>query len=106
LYRFFHTIAGLKAAIFPDFGGEPTMQVDELKALLQAKLAGCDVVQVSGDGRHFDLIEVGAVFEGMTPVKKQQHVYAAINDYIADGSLHAVNMKTYTPAQWAALQGK
>ena len=80
------------------------MQVDELKALLEAKLPGCDV-QVSGDGRHFDLVVVGAVFEGMTPVKKQQHVYAAINDRIADGSLHAVNMKTYTPAQWAALQG-
>lgn len=81
------------------------MQVDELKALLEAKLPGCEIVQVSGDGRHFDLIVVGAVFDGMTPVKKQQYVYAAINDRIADGSLHAVNMKTYTPAQWAALQG-
>jgi len=80
------------------------MQVEELKALLEAKLPGCDV-QVSGDGRHFDLILVSAAFEGLTPVKKQQHVYAAINDRIADGSLHAVNMKTYTPAQWAALQG-
>jgi acid stress-induced BolA-like protein IbaG/YrbA len=80
------------------------MQVDELKALLEAKLPGCDV-QVSGDGRHFDLIVVGTVFEGMSAVKKHQHVYAAINDRIADGSLHAVNMKTYTPAQWAALQG-
>lgn len=80
------------------------MQNDELKALLEAKLPGCEV-EVSGDGRHFDLIVIGAVFEGMTPVKKQQHVYAVINDRIADGSVHAVNMKTYTPAQWAALQG-
>jgi acid stress-induced BolA-like protein IbaG/YrbA len=81
------------------------MQVEELKSLLESKLPGCNI-EVSGDGRHFDLIVVGAVFEGMTPVKKQQYVYAAINDRIADGSLHAVNMKTYTPAQWAALQGK
>jgi acid stress-induced BolA-like protein IbaG/YrbA len=78
------------------------MQVDELKALLEARLPDCEIAHVSGDGRHFDLIVVGAVFEGMTPVKKQQYVYAAINDRIADGSLHAVNMKTYTPAQWAA----
>ena len=80
------------------------MQNDELKTLLESRLPECSV-QVSGDGRHFDLVVVGAVFDGMTPVKKQQYVYAAINDRIADGSLHAINMKTYTPAQWAAVQG-
>lgn len=79
------------------------MGVDELKQLLEGKLDDCEV-QVAGDGRHFDLVVVGDVFEGMRAVKKQQLVYAAINDQIASGDVHAVNMKTFTKAEWAAQQ--
>jgi acid stress-induced BolA-like protein IbaG/YrbA len=35
-------------------------------------------------------------------VKKQQLIYAALNEQIADGTIHAVNIRTYTPAQWQA----
>jgi acid stress-induced BolA-like protein IbaG/YrbA len=42
------------------------------------------------------------VFEGLRPVKKQQLVYAALSDRIADGSIHAVNIRTFTPAEWQA----
>jgi acid stress-induced BolA-like protein IbaG/YrbA len=30
-------------------------------------------------------------------------VYAAINEHIASGELHAIAMKTYTPEKWQAL---
>jgi acid stress-induced BolA-like protein IbaG/YrbA len=30
-------------------------------------------------------------------------VYGALSDCIADGSVHAVNIRTYTPAEWQAL---
>ena len=77
------------------------MGTDELKQLLESRLDDCEV-QVLGDGRHFDLVVIGDVFEGMRAVKKQQLVYAAINEEIASGSVHAVNMKTFTKAEWAA----
>jgi acid stress-induced BolA-like protein IbaG/YrbA len=35
-------------------------------------------------------------------VKKQQLIYAALTDHIADGSIHAVNIRTFTPDQWQA----
>jgi acid stress-induced BolA-like protein IbaG/YrbA len=79
------------------------MQADEVKQLLAAHLPGCDI-QVSGEGNHFEITVIGDAFEGLSPVKKQQLVYAGINQYIADGSMHAVNMKTYTPAEWQQLQ--
>ena len=79
------------------------MTNEEVKQMLESALDTCDV-QVQGDGSHFDIIVVGDVFEGLSPVKKQQVVYSALNDKIADGSIHAVNMKTYTRAQWAAQQ--
>lgn len=77
------------------------MTSEEVKQLLESALTDCDV-QVQGDGSHYDIVVVGDVFEGLTPVKKQQLVYGALNDKISDGSIHAVNMKTYTRTQWAA----
>ncbi len=77
------------------------MEVAEIKSLLESKLGDCGI-EVAGDGRHFDIVIVGELFEGLSAVKKQQLVYGAINDKIADGSIHAVNMKTYTPAEWQA----
>ena len=78
------------------------MEAKEIKALLLAKLEDCDI-EVSGEGNHFDITVVGDVFEGLSAVKKQQLIYAIINEHIASGSIHAVNMKTLTRAQAASI---
>ena len=80
------------------------MEPDQIKQLLLSRLADCDV-DVSGDGRHFNIVVVGDIFAGLSPVKKQQVVYAALQAEIADGSIHAVNMKTLTRAEWQKSQG-
>lgn len=80
------------------------MDVATVKALLQAELAGCEI-QVQGEGSHYDVIAIGDVFDGLRPVKKQQLVYAALRDQIADGSIHAVNIRTFTPNEWQARAG-
>lgn len=72
------------------------MTPDEVQVLLQDALADCDVV-VSGDGRHFEILAVGDVFSGLRPVQRQQKIYAVLQQHIADGAIHAVNIKTYTP---------
>lgn len=78
------------------------MQTEQIKALLEAELADSQV-DVVVDGSHLNLVVVSPVFEGLRPVKKQQLVYAVLADKIADGTLHAVNMKTFTPAEWDEL---
>ena len=80
------------------------MEPDQIKQLLLSRLPECEV-EVTGDGRHFDILVVGEVFAGLSPVKKQQLVYAALQAEIADGSIHAVNMKTLTPAERQRLNG-
>lgn len=75
------------------------MEPIQIKQLLLSRLPDCDV-EVTGDGRHFDILVVGEVFAGLSPVKKQQLVYAALQAEIADGAIHAVNMRTLTPAEW------
>ena len=75
------------------------MENQELKRLLEAGMTTHEV-QVSGDGYHHEVLIVSPAFEGLRPVKRQQLVYGVLNPYIADGSLHAVNMKTLTPAEY------
>jgi len=79
------------------------MQIEEVKQILESKLEGCDVYP-SGEGCNFEVTVVGDIFEGQRPVKKQQMVYQCLSDQIADGSIHALTIKTFTRAQWAELQ--
>ena len=72
-----------------------------VKKLLQEHMQDCEF-HVEGEGSHYDIAAIGEVFEGLRPVKKQQLVYAALSSHIADGSIHAVNIRTYTPAEWQA----
>ncbi len=78
------------------------MEPAQIKQLLLSRLENCDV-EVTGDGRHFDILVIGDIFVGLSPVKKQQLVYAALQAEIADGSIHAVNMKTLTREEWLRL---
>lgn len=77
------------------------MDAATVKALLQDHLADCEFY-VEGDGNHYTITAVGAVFDGMRPVRKQQLVYGALSECIANGSVHAVNIRTYTPDEWQA----
>ncbi|WP_029686302.1 BolA family iron metabolism protein IbaG [Tatumella saanichensis] len=76
------------------------MENNEIQAVLMQALS-LEEVHVSGDGSHFQVIAVGDIFEPMSRVKKQQTVYAPLMEYIADNRIHALSIKTYTPAEWA-----
>ena len=58
----------------------------------------------AGEGCNFEVTVISDVFNGLLPVKRQQQVYKCVNDQIADGSIHALTIKAYTPAQWQKLQ--
>ncbi|PHM27440.1 BolA family iron metabolism protein IbaG [Xenorhabdus budapestensis] len=75
------------------------MDINEIKKVLMEKLV-LDEVIVSGDGSHFQVIAVGEIFGELSRVKQQQAVYAPLMEYIADNRIHALSIKTYTPAQW------
>ena len=77
------------------------MDAATVKVLLQTQISDCEF-HVQGEGSNYEITAIGAVFEGLRPVKKQQLVYAALNEQIADGSIHAVNIRTFTPQEWQA----
>ncbi|MEP7295172.1 MAG: BolA family protein [Burkholderiales bacterium] len=66
-----------------------------------AKGMACEHVEVEGDGQHFFATIVSAEFEGTTRVARQRRVYQALGDRMRE-QIHALSMKTLTPAEWAA----
>ncbi len=56
-------------------------------------------VSVALNGGHVDIQVISSLFEGLRPVSRQQKVYAPLSGLIADGTLHAVNIKPGTPAE-------
>ncbi|GAB1269857.1 BolA family iron metabolism protein IbaG [Aurantivibrio infirmus] len=79
------------------------MEPADIQALLENHIDECKA-DVQVDGSHVNVVVISAQFEGLNTLKKQQLVYGALNAAIADGRIHAVHMKTYTPAEWQAQQ--
>lgn len=75
------------------------MDCKEIEALLTQALS-LDEVYVTTDGSHFKVIAVSQSFENMSRIKQQQFVYAPLMEKITSGELHAVTIKTFTPAKW------
>jgi acid stress-induced BolA-like protein IbaG/YrbA len=75
----------------------------EVRRYIEQGLA-CETLEVDGDGRHFQALIVSAAFEGKSRVQRHQLVYAALGERMRE-EVHALSMKTLTPAEFAA-QGR
>ena len=63
----------------------------------------CEMVEVSGDGRHFEALVVSAAFEGKSRIARHQQVYRALGDRMRQ-EIHALSMRTLTPAEYQLQQ--
>jgi len=61
----------------------------------------CAVLEVEGDGRHFQALIVSEAFAGKRLIARHQLVYAALGDRMRE-EIHALSMKTLTPEEHAA----
>ena len=77
------------------------MTADQLKQLIASGLP-CEHIELEGDGRHWFATIVSAEFEGKRPIARHQRVYAALGQRLATDEVHALSMKTFTPAEWSA----
>lgn len=76
------------------------MTADQLQTIIAAGL-NCEHLEVTGDGRHWAAVIVSPEFEGKRPIARHQRVYAALGERIKTDEVHALSMKTFTPAEWA-----
>ena len=78
------------------------MTAEELQTIIRAGLA-CEHLALEGDGRHWFATIVSAAFDGKRPIQRHQQVYATLGGRMQTDEVHALSMKTYTPAEWAAV---
>lgn len=74
------------------------MDPEQIKQLLLAEFPDCEISVEGGDGK-FLITAVGDAFEGLNAVKRQQSVYAVLNEHISSGAIHAVTMRLLTQAE-------
>ena len=77
------------------------MTADQIKALIAAHLP-CEHLELDGDGRHWFAVVVSAEFEGKRAIARHQRVYATLGDRMKTDEVHALSIKAFTPAEWAA----
>jgi acid stress-induced BolA-like protein IbaG/YrbA len=60
------------------------------------------IVDVQGDdGVHFEATVVATQFEGKRPLERHRMVYATLGERLG-GEIHALSLKTLTPAEQTA----
>lgn len=66
-----------------------------------AQALPCEVLEVRGDGHHFEALIVSYAFEGKTRVQRHQLVYATLGERMRE-EIHALSMKTFAPSEYKA----
>jgi acid stress-induced BolA-like protein IbaG/YrbA len=51
----------------------------EITQRLKAAISDAQIEVIAGSARHYEIHIISAFFEGLTPIKQQQMVYAPIN---------------------------
>lgn len=77
------------------------MNPEQIKELIETGFSDAQV-EVAGDGRHFQALIVSPDFEDTPMLKRHRMVYALLQEHIASDVLHAISLRTLTPAQWEA----
>lgn len=75
-----------------------------IRASIAASIT-CEKLEVDGDGQHFEALVVAAAFDGLNRVRRHQLVYAALGERMRQ-EVHALSMRTLTPAEWRDQQGQ
>jgi acid stress-induced BolA-like protein IbaG/YrbA len=78
---------------------------ESIRARILGALPGSEVQvnDTTGTGDHFEAYVVSPAFAGKPMVQQHKLVYAAVQDWLGTGELHALALKTYTPEQWKKL---
>lgn len=80
------------------------MTAEELQSIIEAALP-CEHCTLEGDGRHWFATLVSSAFEGKRSIQRHQMVYATLGSRLHTDEVHALSMKTFTPAEWRQQHG-
>ncbi len=74
------------------------MDPKEIKTMIENGMSNL-VVNVDGDGTHFEALIVSTEFEGKSLIERHKVVYGVLGDAMKE-RINALSLKTFTPEQW------
>ncbi|HVO95313.1 MAG TPA: BolA/IbaG family iron-sulfur metabolism protein [Terriglobales bacterium] len=81
------------------------ISAEEIKATLSQSLpvSLVETQDLTGGGDHWQLIVVSPAFEGKGLIEQHRMVNEALKVPMSDQRIHALSLKTFSPAQWEKL---
>lgn len=77
------------------------MTLNEQVEQLVRDTLSVDEIYVKSEGTHVQVIAVAAQFSELSRLKREQAIKRPLAELIADNTIHALTVKTFTPEQWA-----
>jgi acid stress-induced BolA-like protein IbaG/YrbA len=74
------------------------MTLEEVQKKLELGIEQSEVT-MKGDGCNCSAVIVSPIFEGLSLLQRQRAVLAVVKEEIKSGELHALSVKTFTPAE-------
>lgn len=81
------------------------METVEISRKIERGIPGSKA-EVAGADAHYSAIVVAPAFEGKTRIERHQMVYATLRQEMTSQAVHALALKTLTPAEWEREQRK
>ncbi|KAB1194024.1 MULTISPECIES: BolA family protein [Haloferax] len=85
------------------------MDIADIEALIESNIEDAEAtvsrprsVDENHEDAHFAALVISPAFEGKSLVQQHQLVYDALGDHMTT-DIHAMELKTYTPEEYAAL---
>ena len=74
------------------------MTLEEVQKKLELGIEQSEVT-MEGDGCNSSAVIVSPIFEGLSLLQRQRAVLGVVKEEIKSGELHALSVKTFTPAE-------
>ena len=83
------------------------MTTDEIKQRIETAIPGANayVLDPMNDGQHLQAFVISSAFEGLMLIKQHQMVMGPLTKAF-HSSVHALALKTFTPAKWESEKTK
>jgi len=79
------------------------MQPQSIREMIEAGLPGAQADVFGDDGTHFEARVIAEQFDGQGTLARHRAVYATLGERMGN-DIHALSLKTFTPAEWAERQ--
>ena len=81
--------------------------VEQIKTTIQTAVpdATIYVMDPYNDGQHFQALVISPSFEGLSLVEQHQTVMNPLSEAFRTDAVHALGLKTFTPAKWEKKKG-